>query len=58
MTACERLQEPVVVDGQFVTSQGPGTCFGFALELLKQIDGAETAATVARAMVLESGGRI
>jgi len=42
----------VVTDGCITTSQGPGTAFEFALELIRLYDGAEKAAEVGRGMVL------
>ncbi len=50
-TACWQ-DKPVVVDGNLVTSQGPGTSFRFALTLIALKDGVDKAAAVARAMIL------
>lgn len=52
MTAATRVDERVVVDGNVVTSQGPGTTFAFALTIIAIIDGREKADEVARAMVV------
>jgi 4-methyl-5(b-hydroxyethyl)-thiazole monophosphate biosynthesis len=35
------LDEPVVVDGQVITSRGPGTAMDFALRLIELLSGAE-----------------
>ncbi|KAK4311669.1 hypothetical protein Pmani_016865 [Petrolisthes manimaculis] len=42
----------VVVDGQFVTSQGPGTTFEFALALVEKLMGREKKEATAKAMLL------
>ncbi len=39
-------QEPVVVDGNVVTSRGPGTAMDFALTLIEKLAGAEQRAAV------------
>ncbi|XP_071541993.1 Parkinson disease protein 7-like [Panulirus ornatus] len=46
------LEERVVVDGQLITSQGPGTAFDFGLALVEKLMGAEKKAAVAKAMLL------
>ncbi len=51
ITACERVDDPVVVDGRVITSQGPGTSFDFALTLVRELDGAEQAVKLAQAMI-------
>lgn len=43
--------ERVVVDGQCVTSQGPGTAIAFALKLVELLVGAEKAQEVGNAML-------
>lgn len=45
------VNEPVVIDGNIVTSQGAGTCFKFALAIISEVDGPEKSAAVARGMV-------
>ena len=45
----------VVVDGQLVTSRGPGTAFEFALVLVKELYGEEAARAVAGPMVMAEG---
>jgi transcriptional regulator GlxA family with amidase domain len=37
------IQDNVVVDGQLVTSRGPGTCFQFALALVAKLVSQEVA---------------
>lgn len=44
--------EPVVVDGNLITSRGPGTATVFALQLLQTLRGRETAERVAEELVL------
>lgn len=45
-------QDDVVVDGNIVTSRGPGTAFKFALVLVEQLVGKEKASEVAKGMLL------
>jgi 4-methyl-5(b-hydroxyethyl)-thiazole monophosphate biosynthesis len=40
-------EETVVKDGRIMTSRGPGTCFAFALALIRELDGAARADEVA-----------
>jgi len=56
LTATVRRNDRVVVDRNLVTSQGPGTCFEFALALVRLVDGPEKAAALAQAMVLPQEG--
>jgi protein deglycase len=51
MTAATRIDERVVVDGRIVTSQGAGTCFDFALAIVRMVDGESKAREVAEGMV-------
>jgi len=44
--------KPVVVDGNLVTSQGPGTAFEFGLSVAQELVGAEAAGQVRKAMLL------
>jgi len=44
--------EKVVVDGQLLTSQGPGTAFDFALAIVKQLLGEKVEGEVRAAMLL------
>ena len=46
-----QLAERVVIDGNCITSQGPGTALEFALGLVRQLCGKATAENVAAAMV-------
>ncbi len=48
------VDEPVVVDGRLVTSQGPATAFAFALELVRALCGDGLAAEVAKAALAPS----
>jgi protein DJ-1 len=45
-------EEPVVEDGQLVTSRGPGTAFLFALALVARLRGPDVAAKVRAPMML------
>lgn len=45
---------PVVIDRNLVTSQGPGTTFAFALSLVEQLVGKDTADNVRKGMLLAS----
>lgn len=51
MHRTDRSDEPVVVDGHIVTSQGPGTAMAFALKLVELIDGSAASEKVASAMI-------
>lgn len=46
------VNEPVVLDGNLITSQGPGTSFAFALALVEALAGEEAARTVAEGMLV------
>ena len=46
------LEERVVVDGNIITSRGPGTSFEFGLELVKIMVGEEKMKEIASAMLL------
>jgi 4-methyl-5(b-hydroxyethyl)-thiazole monophosphate biosynthesis len=46
------VDEPVVVDGNCVTSAGPGTAIPFALKLVELLAGADTAQKVAAAALI------
>lgn len=45
-------EEDVVVDGNVITSRGPGTAFKFALKLVDLLIGKEKASEVAKGMLL------
>ena len=44
---------PVVVDGDVITSQGPGTAMAFAFKLLETLAGEEKAKEIARQMLVK-----
>jgi protein deglycase len=48
-------EDAVVVDGNIVTSRGPGTALSFALRLVAELTGASTAASVGQAMLVGAG---
>lgn len=45
------LEEPVVKDGNVITSRGPGTAFAFGLAIAAELSGARKAEEVGRAML-------
>jgi 4-methyl-5(b-hydroxyethyl)-thiazole monophosphate biosynthesis len=45
------IDEPVVRDGQFITSQGPGTALAFSLVIAEALCGVQQAEKVAKAML-------
>ncbi len=47
------VDERVVVDGNLITSQGPGTAMAFALKLVERLVGVETSMEVAEGMLFE-----
>lgn len=49
--------EPVVVDGKLITSQGVGTAGAFGLKLVEVLAGPEKAAAVGRSVLLAGIGR-
>lgn len=48
------VNDPVVVDGKLITSQGPGTAMAFALQLVELLCGAAKEREMARALVYRS----
>ena len=46
------VNEPVVVDGRLITSQGPGTAMVFALTLIEHADGPDARQKVAGGLVM------
>jgi protein deglycase len=53
LTEGERLEETVVIDGNIITSQGPGTTFQFALAVIAMVEGEEKSDSLAGAMIVE-----
>jgi 4-methyl-5(b-hydroxyethyl)-thiazole monophosphate biosynthesis len=51
LSGCTFVDQPVVVDGNCITSQGPATALAFALALVGQLCGARMHLTVATAML-------
>jgi protein DJ-1 len=47
----EYSEERVVVDGKMITSRGPGTAMGFALEIVERLSGEEKSAEVQGPMI-------
>ena len=47
-----RIDEPVVVDGHFITSQGPGTALAFGLALVQALCGTAQAEQVAKGLLV------
>ncbi|MEX6501604.1 DJ-1 family glyoxalase III [Pseudomonas zhanjiangensis] len=52
LSGCSFIDQPVVVDGTCITSQGPGTALAFALTLVEQLCGKGTRQQVAEAMLV------
>lgn len=52
ITEARRIDQPVVVDGDIITSQGAGTCFEFALAIIARVEGPRKAKEVAESMVV------
>ncbi len=50
------VDQPVVVDGHCITSQGPATAIAFGLRLVELLAGPEVSREVAAAMLAESQG--
>lgn len=48
----EYLEDPVVVDGVLITSRAPGTALRFALQLVAEIEGGDTAQRLAESMLV------
>lgn len=51
LSGCTFVDDAVVVDGNCITSQGPGTALAFALTLVEQLVGRGTRTEVAKAML-------
>lgn len=54
LTVPARLNDRVVIDGQIITSQGPGTSIEFALAIVRHLTGDDTAIRVAQGMVCDN----
>ena len=54
VTVTARLPDRVVTDGRLITSQGPGTTFEFALEMIRQVAGAVLAQRVAEGLLVRT----
>lgn len=52
LSGCTFVDEAVVVDGNCITSQGPGTALAFALTLVEQLVGRSARSEVAKAMLV------
>lgn len=52
LSGCVFVDQPVVVDGNCITSQGPGTALAFALTLVEQLCGKAARKQVAEAMLV------
>jgi 4-methyl-5(b-hydroxyethyl)-thiazole monophosphate biosynthesis len=52
LSGCTFVDQPVVVDGNCITSQGPGTALAFALTLVEQLAGKAARASVASDMLV------
>jgi len=53
LSGCTFVDQPVVVDGNCITSQGPGTALEFALTLVEQLAGKAVRNSVAAGMLLQ-----
>jgi 4-methyl-5(b-hydroxyethyl)-thiazole monophosphate biosynthesis len=53
LLGCTFVDQPVVVDGNCITSQGPGTAIAFALTLVEQLAGKAVRSSVAAGMLLQ-----
>ena len=53
LTGAEVVRQPVVTDGNITTSRGLGTAIDFALALIAQLRGQETADQIAQQVVYE-----
>jgi len=53
LTGATFVPDPVVVDGDIITGRGPGFTPDFALEIIRQLEGAEKAGEVALELLLK-----
>jgi len=54
LTNKEAINQRVVVDGNCITSQGPGTAIEFALKLVELLYGAQKSIELAAAMLVKN----
>jgi len=52
LACADYLADPVVVDGHITTSRAPGTALAFALELVQQLQGADTSKRLSQQMLV------
>jgi 4-methyl-5(b-hydroxyethyl)-thiazole monophosphate biosynthesis len=52
LSGCTFVDQSVVVDGNCITSQGPGTALEFALTLVEQLLGKACRSAVAKGMLV------
>jgi len=53
MSSCKYREERVVVDGNIITSRGPGTAFEFALTIVQYLSGEDKAEELKKALLLK-----
>jgi len=53
INTCEVIKKKVVIDGNTITSQGPGTTFDFVLSIIELIEGEEKAESLAEPMIFK-----
>lgn len=53
MPSANYVEDTVCIDGPITTSRGPGTALRFALSLVAQLVGEETAATLSKGMLVD-----
>ena len=51
MTSARYQEDPVVVDGNVITSRGPGTALSFSLEVVRQLTNESVSSELAAAML-------
>ncbi len=52
MKPIDWVDQPVVIDGNIITSQAPGTTFEFALNIIEHVENPDKAEQIAGAMIL------
>jgi 4-methyl-5(b-hydroxyethyl)-thiazole monophosphate biosynthesis len=53
MTHCHYREDPVVVDGPFITSRGPGTALEFAVTIVEMLVSPAARQRLEEALVME-----